>query len=62
MTDDTGAAVPSFDHAAILRAEKPETPSRLLAVLLILLFLKAILLIPHLIIVSLYQFVAGIVA
>jgi hypothetical protein len=62
VTEYTGAAGPSSDHAAILWAEKPETPSRLLAVLLILLFLKAILLIPHLIIVSFYQFVAGIVA
>lgn len=65
MTDDTGAAAattPTSDYPATLWAEKPEAPSRLLAVLLILFLLKVILLIPHIIVVALYQLAAAIAA
>ena len=57
MTDDTGAVeatAPTSDYAATLWAEKPEAPSKLMAVLLILL-VKLILAIPHIVAVSLIQ-------
>jgi len=64
VTDDTGtveAAAPTSDYAATLWAEKPEAPSRLMAVLLILL-VKLILAIPHFVVLFFYQIAAGIMA
>jgi len=62
VTDDTGAArPPTSDYPATLWAEKPEAPSRLLAVLLILL-IKLFLAIPHFVALFFYQIAAGIMA
>jgi hypothetical protein len=64
VTDDTGAveaAAPTSDYPATLWAEKPEAPSRLLAVLLILV-IKILMAIPHLIVLAFYGFAAAIMA
>ena len=49
------------EYPAVFQIEYPEHPSRLLALLGALFFVKLILVIPHIIIVSLLQVVAGIV-
>lgn len=61
MTEDTGASAPTPDYPATLWAEKPVAPSRMMAVLLILL-IKFLLVIPHLLVLTFYSLVALIVA
>jgi len=61
VTEDTGASAPKSDYSATLWAEKPEAPSRLMAVLLILL-IKFILAVPHVIVLTFYWLAALIVA
>ena len=61
MTSETGAVAPATDYPATLWAEKPEVPSRLMAVLLILL-IKLIMAVPHFIVLIFYQLAAGIMA
>ncbi len=56
------AEMQSNGYPADLDVALPEQSSRLLAVLLILFFVKSLLLIPHLVALVIYEFVSGITA